>query len=69
MKDQHPLLSAVLTRYRSINKFAEAIGWSYARAYRIVNGVQAPDIYEAREILKILGINDAGTAISLFSLL
>lgn len=69
MLDKPTLRSAVFTKYRSINEFSKVIGWSYAKAYRIVNGTQLPDINDVREINKALGVTDAGEVIGLFSLL
>lgn len=63
------LHAAVLSKYRSIKRFAEAAGWNYAKAYRIVTGEQDATVGQAREILRLLEVTDPADAVALFSMI
>lgn len=41
-KKENKLLGLVVSRFGSIRKMAEAVGWSYSKAYRIITGSQEP---------------------------
>lgn len=46
----------VLSKYKSISEFAQAVGWSRNKASRIVNGIQEPDANDMEIMAKALDI-------------
>lgn len=46
-----------LSKYRSISKFATAIGWTRNKASRVLNGVTIPSADDMIEISTILDIS------------
>lgn len=50
------LRELLVRRFGSIAKFAEAIAWSYRKAYAIVNRKQEPTASEMEEIARIAEI-------------
>lgn len=46
--------------YGSLNNFATSVGWSYSKAYRVLNGRQKNlSVAELRTILDALHVKDA----------
>ena len=43
---ENKLLGLIVSKFGSITKLAEALGWSYSKTYRIVTGVQEPGASE-----------------------
>ena len=60
------LRGKVLSRYKTVSDFAEAIGWSRNKASRIVNGVQEPDTNEMQQLAELLQISTAEDFTALF---
>ena len=60
------LRGAVLSKYKTIGEFSEAIGWKRNKSSRILNGIQTPSADEIEEITKCLGINTAEDFMQLF---
>ena len=46
------LRGAVLSKYKTIGEFSEAIGWKRNKSSRILNGIQTPSADEIEEITK-----------------
>lgn len=42
LKKENKLLGLVVSKFGSIRKLADALGWSYSKAYRIITGTQEP---------------------------
>lgn len=68
MSNQENLRSIVLGQYHTITDFSRAIGWSYSKAYRIINGKQIPDSSDIQEFCRAVGLNDPGRIARIFSL-
>ena len=62
------LRGLVRAKYNSVQAFADDLGWSYSKTYRIVNGVQLPDLEEIRLLCKVLGLTDMSDIGQVFSL-
>lgn len=62
------LRELLLRKFGSIAKFAEAIGWSYRKAYAIVNHKQEPTASEMEEIAKITEMQSAEEFVRFFYL-
>lgn len=60
------LRGAVYSRYATISSFANAIGWSYSKANRIVNDEQSPNADEMVRIADALGIATQAEFIRIF---
>ncbi len=56
----------VLNKYRSIADFSHAIGWSYRKAYSIVNGTQDPNVDDVRQMAEVLDLQSKDEFISIF---
>lgn len=52
-----PLRAAVMARYKNVSAFAEDIGWTYNKTFRVVNGMTAPSIGDADLIAAKLNLN------------
>ena len=63
---ENRLRGAVLTRYKSITSFAEAMKWDRKKASRIVNRVQMPTANDMEQMADCLGIRDADSFIQIF---
>lgn len=68
MERQDTLQGLVLGQYRTISAFARAIGWSYSKAYRIINGKQLPDSSDIQEFCRAVNLTDPGRIARIFSL-
>ena len=68
MDNENKIRGAVLSRFKSVSEFAQAIGWNYAKTHRIVIGVQKPDTDDIRQMCATLNITDPGQIASVFSL-
>ena len=69
MIDENKIRGKVLSVFKSIAEFAQAAGWSYAKALRIVSGKQNPDTEDVRQMCEVLNITDPEQVASVFSLL
>lgn len=65
---QVSLRSLVTDQYGSIAKFAENLGWSYSKAYRVVSGEQEINTGDIRNVCEALGIVEPEDIVSVFSL-
>lgn len=50
------LRGLILSKYKTITAFSEAIGWNRTKASRIVNGIQEPTIQDVKDLTRILEI-------------
>ncbi|MDY5509480.1 helix-turn-helix domain-containing protein [Dysosmobacter sp.] len=66
---KNDLHGMVVSAYGSIASLAKALGWSYAKTYRIVRGVQGADADDIRTLVRALGVTEPETVVELFSLL
>lgn len=60
------LRGLAVSKFGSIKGFADAIGWCYSKANRVVNGRQEPDAVDIREMARVLEINDSKMIASIF---
>ena len=60
------LKGVVLSKYDSVQKFAQAIGWNRNKAIRILNGIQRITAKDIDEIASILDISSSDTFMQLF---
>lgn len=60
------LKELLLRKFGSIAKFSKAIGWSYRKAYEVVNGKQEPTASEMEEIANVAGIQSAEEFVHFF---
>lgn len=60
------LRGMVLSKYKTIGAFADAVGWKRNKASRIVNGVQEPDITDIQNMAKALEIDSQDAFIRIF---
>lgn len=60
------LKGVVLSKYGSVQKFAQAIGWNRNKAIRILNGIQRITAKDIDEIASILDISSSDTFMQLF---
>jgi len=51
------LRSLIYGKFETESAFAECLGWSRQRLSRITNGKKVPDIYEAKLMADILGVD------------
>lgn len=63
---ENNLRGAILSVFPSISAFARAIKWDRKKASRIVNKKQEPTTQDIRDIVMVLGINDANDFVNLF---
>ena len=56
------LRGLVLSKYKSISQFADAIGWERGKASRIVNGRQQPSKSDMESMIVLLGIDQNAVA-------
>ena len=68
MSEQNKLRGLVVSRYGSISKFSRSIGWSGAKTYRLVTGVQEPNAAEIAVLAEALAITDPKELVELFIL-
>ena len=62
------LRGVVVARFGSISKFAKHLGWSYAKAYRIVHMVQQPHSSDIFAMAAALQLDDGDSILRLFIL-
>ena len=67
-KDCNNLRGLVVARFGSIRKFAQALGWSYAKTYRIVQMTQQPEASDICLMADALNISDGDSIMSIFIL-
>ena len=60
------LRGAVYSHFRTLSEFAVTIGWSYSKAFRIVNGEQEPTANEITLIAATLGVEDQSEFMRIF---
>lgn len=60
------LRGAVLSKYKSIGSFAEAVGWKRNKVSRILNGVQEATASDIEVMAKNLDINSQDLFMSIF---
>lgn len=48
--ETNKLRGFIYSRYKSLQKFSDAIGWQVKKTHRIVKGEQEPTIKDAKEI-------------------
>jgi len=63
MASPNKLRGLVVAQYGSIRRFAECLGWSYAKAYRIVTGVQEPNSTDISCMAEALHLEDDAPSI------
>lgn len=68
MDNKITLRGMVVSIFGNISEFAQSIGWSYSKAYRIVSGDQIPDLNDVREICKALQVADPEDICKIFYL-
>lgn len=56
MAKVYGLRALIFAKFDSENKFAEAIGWSRQRLYRVTNGYHEPDVMEIKLFADALGV-------------
>jgi len=66
MEEILTLRGVVLSKYRTIGAFADAMNWKRSKASRIVNGTQAPNIDEVQDIAERLSINSRDMFVQIF---
>lgn len=66
MSELLTLRGVVLSRYKTIGDFAEAIKWKRNKASRVLNGVQQPDAEDIQQMAKCLEINSADAFMQIF---
>lgn len=50
---ENKLLGLIVSKFGSITKLAEELGWSYSKTYRIVSGAQEPGASEIATLTDI----------------
>lgn len=60
------LRGIVLSKFKTIGEFADAIGWKRSKASRILNGVQVPDVVDAQKMAESLEIDSAELFMQIF---
>lgn len=60
------LRGMVVSKFKTIGAFADAIGWKRNKASRIVNGIQEPDITDIQEMTRVLEIDSQDAFIHIF---
>ena len=60
------LRGAVYSHFRTLSEFAVAIGWSYSKACRIVNGEQEPTANEITLIAATLDVENQAEFMRIF---
>jgi len=63
---ENTLRGAVLTKFRSISAFAEAMKWDRKKASRIVNRIQKPTVKDMMKMATVLGVHDSNSFINIF---
>ena len=63
---KNDLRGAVMAKFPSITKFAEAMKWDRKKASRIINHLQKPSADDMEEMAKVLDINDATSFVRIF---
>lgn len=66
MTDMLTLRGVVLSKYKTIGEFSEAIGWKRNKSSRILNGIQTPDINDIEEITQCLEIDTVNDFMQIF---
>lgn len=66
MTDMLTLRGVVLSKYKTIGEFSEAIGWQRNKSSRILNGIQTPDINDIEEITQCLEIDTVNDFMQIF---
>lgn len=60
------LRGAVMSKFKTIGEFADAIGWSRNKASRILNGIQDPDVEDIQNITRVIGIESKDVFLNIF---
>lgn len=60
------LRGLIMSKYKTITEFSEAIGWKRNKASRIVNGIQDPDIQDIEDLTRILEIESPEVFMRIF---
>lgn len=66
MDDILTLRGAVLSRYKSIGEFSDAVGWSRNKAGRIIRGEQSPTDVEIQQMAEALKISSQDVFMQIF---
>lgn len=64
--DSMNLYGMVMSQYRTISAFAEAVGWKRGKATRILNGIQEPDANDMCAMANALHITSQQQFMDLF---
>lgn len=64
--ETNELRGAVLAKFRTITKFADAMKWDRKKASRIVNRVQTPTVDDMYHMSSVLEICDAVSFVRIF---
>ena len=66
---KHSVLRGIIfSKFQSVASFAEALGWSKGRAYRIVTGSREPTSTDIKQMASALGLSDAEDIVNVFCL-
>ena len=63
---ENTLRGAVLTKFKSITAFADAMNWDRKKASRIVNRIQRPTADDMEKMSKCLDIHDSDSFVRIF---
>ena len=64
----NPLRGLIASQFGSIRKFANFLGWSYSKTYRIVNRISQPDASDIGEMADALHLHDGDMIVGTFIL-
>jgi len=63
---ENSLRGTVLTKFKSVTAFANAMHWDRKKASRIVNRQQKPTAHDMEEMARCLDIHDADSFVRIF---
>lgn len=66
MDEMLTLRGVVLSKYRTIGAFAQAMNWKRNKASRVLNDVQTLDLDEVQEVAECLNINSKEMFVQIF---
>lgn len=66
MGEMMTLRGIVLSRYKTIGAFADAVGWKRSKTSRVLNGTQIPDVNDVSDMAKCLEITSQETFMQIF---
>lgn len=69
MAKEITLQGLAVSLYGSIAGLAQRLKWSYGKTYRIVKGIQSPNVEEMRALISALNLSDPHEIVSAFLLL